>query len=366
MTIMNNQQQKSISILSSLLDIPSPSGCEASLIDEWVRLVMSTHPHAQNYNLCYQDKLGQKGISIGTGPKKIILSAHIDSIFARVQYVDSNGLIHIKHTGGTDREGFICNEVCITDLEGKFVAKGIVGKAPIHIQKMQQEAKYDDLSNVVVNIGAESKKEVEDKGIIAGLPVVYAPKYDLNFGEHRMYGTCLDDKIGVYIISEILRSLARDVDFGTWFKDYTVIILPLAQEEVGGMGAIRAARNINPDICINFDVDHAIDNNEVGISNAGNIELGKGGIISIGCDKTSRLINALIQTCKEYDISYQTCATRNSGTDTIKFQTETTDCETTLVSIPNIYMHTPVEMCDWRDVGSCISMVKNAIMHSKL
>ena len=354
---------KDTSLLSILLSGPSPSGYEASLIQDWFMWMTA---NCTDVSLAYTDKLGQKGISIGTGPKKIVLSAHIDSIFARVQYVDSKGLVHLKHTGGTDREGFLCNEVVIIGMEGTPIAKGIVGKAPIHIELEQDKAKYDNLDKVVVNVGAESKKEAEMMGITAGLPVVYAPKSNLEFGKNRLYGTCLDDKIGVYIISMIAIGLAMNKDYGTWFKDYTVIILPLTQEEVGGMGAIRAARNINPDICINFDVEHAKDYISVKDKNVGDIELGKGGIISVGCDKTPRIVNALIQVCKDNGISYQTCASRNRGTDTVKFQTETTDCETALVSIPNIYMHTPVEVCDWRDVDSCIDIVQHAIMLSKL
>lgn len=363
MNKMNNITAEGASLLKLLLSTPSPSGYEANAIDVWSEAMLK---ESKLFKLAYTDKLGQKGISIGSGPKKIVLSAHIDSIFARVQYVDSEGLIHLKHTGGTDREGFICNEVFILDTQGNLITKGIIGKAPIHIEKEQDKVKYDDLDKVVVNVGAESKKEVEEIGITAGLPVVYANSYKLDFGKHRMYGTCLDDKIGVYIISEILRCLNATKDFGTWIHDYTVTVLPLAQEEVGGVGAIRAARKIDPDICINFDVDHAKDYISVKDKNVGDVELGKGGIISIGCDKTPRIVDALIKTCKECNYPYQTCASRNGGTDTIHFQRETTDCETALISIPNVYMHTPVEMCDWRDVDSIINMVTRAIIESRL
>ena len=38
-----------------------------------------------------------------------------------------------------------------------------------------------------------------------------------------------------------------------------------------------------------------------------------------------------------------------------------TNCETMLVSIPNINMHTQNEICDWRDITSAIEIISGVL-----
>lgn len=75
-----------------LLSNVSPSGCEAGLIDKWTER-FKNNPYV---DLCYTDKLGQKGLKVGCGPTTIVLGAHIDSVFARVMYIDKNGYTTVK------------------------------------------------------------------------------------------------------------------------------------------------------------------------------------------------------------------------------------------------------------------------------
>jgi len=350
--------ERDLELLNMLLKDVSPSGGEAGLINKW-----ATRLYRKGiFKWFYEDKLGQVGLSIGHGPKKIVLGAHIDSVFARVLYVDEHGLVHLEPTGGTDREAFISNEVIVVGKHGNV--HGIVGKSPIHIKRTVEEHSYDDLKEVVVNVGAETKKEATDMGIIPGVQVVYERKICLNFGENRMHATDLDDKIGVYIITKVMEELKQHI--GDWANKYTVIAVPLVQEEVSGAGAMRVAKNINPDICFNYDVEHAKDYVQIKEDEVGDIELGKGGIVMYGCDKSQRIVDLVSRICDENSIPYQTCASYSIGTDTVHFQQESLDCETMLISIPNIYMHTAVEVCDWRDVNSIIEMTVKTIQSCEL
>ena len=351
--------ERDLGLLNMLLQGVSPSGSESGLIHNWAERLI----HTGKFKMFYQDKLGQIGMSIGHGPTRIVLGAHIDSVFARVLYVDKHGLVHLKQTGGTDRDAFICNEVIIVGKHGNV--HGVVGKAPIHIEQKVKEHEYTDLKEVVVNIGAETKEEAEAMGVIPGVPVVYERRVCLEFGQNRMHATELDDKIGVYIITKVLEELANDEN-GEWADKYTVIAVPLVQEEVGGTGAMRVAKNINPDVCFNYDVDHAQDYVQVKEEKVGDIELGKGGMVMYGCDKSQRIVDLVSAVCDVNNIPYQTCASRNRGTDTVHFQQEAMDCETMLISIPNIYMHTAVEVCDWRDVNSIIEMTTKTIQSCML
>ena len=62
-------------------------------------------------------------------------------------------------------------------------------------------------------------------------------------------------------------------------------------------------------------------------------------------------------------IPYQLgCGHRASGgTDTAQVQLSRAGVATVLVSIPNRYMHTPVEICDLRDVENAIHLIAETI-----
>ena len=150
-------------LLEMLLQTPSPSGAEKDLLLKWWAR-NSTPPkdtcNTTKLSECYKDKLGQIGFSVGHGPTKIALTAHIDSVFARVNYVDKHGLIHLKHTGGTDRESFISGNVLVLTKNGPV--HGIIGKPPIHIEKSQEKHDYDDLKEDVTEPDYDTLDKFQD------------------------------------------------------------------------------------------------------------------------------------------------------------------------------------------------------------
>ena len=66
---------------------------------------------------------------------------------------------------------------------------------------------------------------------------------------------------------------------------------------------------------------------------------------------------------KKHKIDYQeTAAHRASGgTDTAQMQLTRSGVATALISIPNRYMHSPVEICDLRDVAGAVKLLAETI-----
>ena len=52
----------------------------------------------------------------------------------------------------------------------------------------------------------------------------------------------------------------------------------------------------------------------------------------------------------------------SGGTDTAQIQLSRAGVATALVSIPNRYMHTPIEMCDLRDAENAAKLIADTIM----
>lgn len=344
--------------LYNLLNAYSPSGCETEALNVWDAFCL-----AQNFQPYYQDKIGNHAYSLGHGPVKILLSGHIDEVNARVINISKTGMISMVNTGGMDRKSLIASEVVILGDNGPV--RGIVGKRPIHLESAKERDAMEDFENLRIDVGASSDDEVRQMGIYEGCIIVYRRNVNLDFGQYGICSNSLDDKIAVYITAMILLQLQKFQS--QWDKQYTVIGMAAAQEETGCRGAQVAAKNINPDISIDFDVTFSTDG-DLGIKHEkqGSVVLGKGGVIMYGPDKSIRIASILKDVCREHQIPFQSTAGRAGGTNTNQIQLMSADCETMLVSVPNRNMHTPVEVCDWRDVESIITMITSAITEQRL
>lgn len=321
---------------------------------------------------CYSDKMGNSAFSIGKGETKILLSGHIDQVNARVSLIYDSGLIGLHYTGGIDNRILPGSRVWVL-LDSGDTIPGAIIKIPMHLNKDDEwPESYRDMSQVKLDIGAESREDVEKLGVHPGNLVVYNAPVDLDWGRNRICSPSLDDKIAVYITAMILKKLQLTLSSSksgepSWAEKYTVIGLAAVQEETGLRGATVAARNIGAGISVDIDVTFSSDDEMSGPKERiGDIKLGKGPVISFGADKSIRLNRALMETAKERGIEYQTESSLVGGTNTDAIQLSSADCETTHVALPNREMHGTNEMCDWRDVDACIELIYRAIIDCKL
>ena len=338
--------------LKELLETPTPSSCEGNGVLIWENKMknLGLSPY-------YRDKLGNVGYHIGTGPKKILLSAHIDEICMSVQDISDDGYITVISLCGIDPKILPGSQVLISDSEGKnWISRGLFCKQPIHSEDRESRNETIKIEDMRISVGADSKKDVENLGIRIGSLVVLDRNINLHFGENKLHGNGLDDKIGIYIITQIaMRAKKND--------NYTFIFLCACQEETGLRGMTVAAKNINPDISIDIDVTPAIDG-DLGVKKEiwGNIKLGEGCVIEYGPDKSRRIAHIL----ENEKIKTQSCCSPAGGTNTDPIQMFSKDCETMLISIPNINMHTQNEICDWRDIESAIDLISGVLNSDKL
>ena len=347
--------------LRELVRTPSPSGNEQEALDTFVREVQSYYDAEPK-----RDKFGNTYFKAGHGPVKVLLSGHIDEVHAMVTSISDDGMISIGQAGGIDKKDLVASDVILL-LDDHSWVHGYVMKLPIHLEhgeeKLDEVNKFQDMR---VDVGCESKKEVEEIGIHPGTTVLYARTWNLEFGNNKMTSVGLDDKIGVFVAEEIFRDIVNPKRLPRdWEDKYTVYLLAATQEEVGCRSVCVAARRINPDISIDFDVTFATDG-DLGINKSkyGDIKLGAGPVLSYGGDKSTRL-NQILKKSASGDVQ-EAAGGRAGGTNTDNIQIFADDCETTLVSIPNRSMHTRVEVCDWRDVKGAVDMVSRAIFLCEL
>ncbi|MCK4583922.1 M42 family peptidase, partial [candidate division WOR-3 bacterium] len=95
----------------------------------------------------------------------------------------------------------------------------------------------------------------------------------------------------------------------------------------------------------------------------GDIKMGEGPVIARGPNINPKVFNLLVKTAKEEKIPYQIeGAPRATGTDANVIQLTKAGVATGLVSIPNRYMHTPVELVNLKDLENITKLLCSFIL----
>ena len=109
-----------------------------------------------------------------------------------------------------------------------------------------------------------------------------------------------------------------------------------------------ASYDLNPTLAIAIDV--TFDSGKMGIPEKENY-LGKGPVICVGPNVHPKFRKKLTTLAEEYGIPYQIeVEAGNTGTDAWDIQIVRSGIPTLLISIPQKYMHTSVEMINMDDI----------------
>lgn len=345
--------------LEDLCLAPSPSSYEVEAIKIWEKYMGDLKECSSGYYLKYTDNLRNSCYSLGNGgPRKVLFSAHIDSVCARVTKIDKNGTLLFNQSGGICLKSLISSDVLVLGRKGWV--PGVVSKVALHLD--EQRDKVGEFTNYRINLGYQSADKVKELGIYPGSLVIYMPEINTNFGEDYICGTGLDDKAGMYIVYEIARKLI-DIWNNNLDTKYTIYFAAMTQEEVGAVGAKRATHNLDPNVSIDFDCTFAdtdlIESKK--FTALKEISLGSGPLVAYGADKSLELNDKLVEILEDLKMPYQTYATQAGGTNTRVIQDFSSDCLTTLLSYPLISMHSSKEIVKKSDLNACADLIVEAI-----
>ncbi|MGC9103811.1 MAG: M42 family metallopeptidase [Candidatus Methanodesulfokora sp.] len=275
------------------------------------------------------------------GKKKLLFAAHVDQIGFIVTNIDESGYLKFSPIGGWDARVAYGSKVTV--ITSKENIRGVIGTLPPHL--MKEKEKKIDFKDLVIDIGVDSKEEAEKVGVKVGDYVCLYSEPEL-VGKYRVIGSGMDDKAGLASIIYAARMLAsRKSELG----DISVYFVATVQEEIGLRGASMIGYELKPDLAVIVDVTHAKTPETKDIAF---VELGKGPVISIGPIYHREITESLIEIAERCGIRYQREADpRGAGTDAWAIQIARGGVKTGLVSVPNRYMHSGVEMVDLRDMS---------------
>ena len=336
-------EEKSRQFFYELVKTPSPTGYE-----ERIQRVV------RNYAESFADeiKVDSHGNLIASrnpsAPFRVMLAGHCDQIGLIVNYVDPDGFVYALPLGGWDPQTLVGVRVTIWGRKGPV--EGVIGRKAIHLLTEEERKKVPKVTDLWIDIGASSKQEAEEVvrvGDSATIPLDYRELLN-----NRIAAPATDDKAGVWVVMEALRR------FSGANPDVGLFAVSTVQEEVGLRGARTSAFGIDPHVGIAVDVTHATDTPTVEKKVCGEILLGKGAAIGKGPNMSMKLVDALVDVAEEKKIAYQMCAeNRITGTDAAVIQVTRSSVPTALISIPNRYMHTPVEIVSWDDMDAAAELI---------
>lgn len=345
--------KNNLSFLENYINTSSPTGYEVEGQKVWMNYIENfvDKIKTDNYGTAY-------GIINPDAKFKVVIEAHSDEISWYVNYITSDGLIHVVRNGGSDQMIAPSKRVRIATENG-FV-DGVFGWPAIHT-RIHGKDTAPKIEDIWIDVGADNKEEVEKMGVHVGCIITYPDEFKM-MNDKYFCGRALDNRMGGFMIAEVARLLKennKNLDFGLYITNSV-------QEEVGLNGAKMISETIKPNMAIVTDVTHDTSTPRMNVKKDGDLKCGKGPVIAYAPAVHHTVRNLIEKTAKENSIDFQRSAlSRFTGTDTDAFAFSNGGVPSALISLPLRYMHTTVEMTHIQDVKNCILLIYNTLLNVK-
>jgi len=329
---------ESLEFLKRLVNTPSPSGNELRGQKVWLEYAK---PFAEE---TYWDAYGNCVAVLNKGGSpRVMLAGHADEIAMSVNFITKEGFIHVRKVGGIDPAIMRGQRVNVHTRQGDV--RGVIGNVAPHLTKQEGERKVPKMEDLWIDIGVRSRAEAE-KVVRIGDPITLVDEFELLRGDVAV-ARAFDNRIGTFSVIEALR-LCRESK--TKLKA-EVLAVSNIMEEVGLFGARQIAYSLKPDVALVVDVTHATDYPCVNQCAHGDVKLGHGPTVTHGGCNHPEVIARLEAVAKQQKIKLQHEAMSNtSGTDTDGIFWTRGGIPSGLISLPNRYMHSPVELVNLKDL----------------
>ncbi|MEP0986578.1 M42 family metallopeptidase [Ekhidna sp.] len=344
--------KKSTDFLFKYLNNASPTGFEAEGQKIWLDYIK---PYVDDYEV---DTYGSVyGVVNPEAKYKVVIEAHADEISWFVNYITDKGYIYVVRNGGSDHQ--IAPSMRVNLHTDKGIVKGVFGWPAIHVRKDKED--NPTLKNICIDVGAESKEEVEKMGIHVGTVATFQDElFEMN--KKYFVGRALDNRAGGFMIAEVVRRLSENkvkLPFGLY-------VVNSVQEEIGLRGAEMISRRIKPNVAIVTDVTHDTQSPMYDKITSGDMTAGNGPAITYGPAVQNNVRDMIIKVAEKNKIPYQRmAASRTTGTDTDAFAYSDIGVASALISLPLKYMHTTVETVHKDDVENVIKLIYETVAQIK-
>lgn len=331
-------RDESLNFLRTLINTPSPPGYESRGQRVWLDYAGAFADDT------YTDAHGNAVAVLNRGGSpRLMLAGHADEIGMMVNYINDQGFLYVHKLGGVDAAITKAQRVTVHTRQGPV--NGVVGNVAPHLMKEEGERKVPKIHDLFIDIGVSSRKEAE-KLVQVGDPITLNDQFEI-LRNGLAVARAFDNRIGTFAVAETLRLLQPQK---TKLKAEISAVSNI-MEEMGLYGARQIAYALKPDIALVVDVTHATDYPSVSLPQHGDIKIGKGPAVTHGGSNHSAVVERLESVAKAKKIKLQHEAVSTAGgTDADAIFWTRGGIPSALVSLPNRYMHSPVELVSLDDL----------------
>jgi putative aminopeptidase FrvX len=335
-----SREKKVIRIFEKLAEIPGGSGFEEKVIEFMVAELKGSLPDVS------VDPMGNVIGKIGKGKKSVMICVHSDEVGMLIKYIDPKGYIYFDLNGMIDERVLLSTKVDICTDKGFYT--GVVGVKNRHLLTAEDLKRPISLSDLWIDVGAESAEEVKKWGIEVGDPILFHANFE-KIGRDTIISKAIDNRAGCTILIDLADRLKSKK------IDYQLFFVAAVQEEVGSRGARVVAQTLGPDMAIVIDTVPASD--PITPPQQATSECGKGPVIRSmdvnalgwGTIYSKKIQQRLIDTAIRNKIPFQKDIFR-TWTDASAIHTSGRGVPCGGIFIPRRYSHSPAELVKWSDV----------------
>ncbi len=306
--------------------------------------IVSRLPDTAEYSI---DNMGNLIVFVkGKKPakNKVMLAAHMDEVGMIVTHITSDGFVKFANVGGVDSAVQLGRRVKVGEKE----LTGVIGVTPIHLRRGDDEQKFPNSSELYIDVGAESEKDLD--GLVSPGDKIVFDSETVEFGA-MLKGKALDDRAGCAVLLDmIIKGTEYDMCFA-----FTV------QEEVGCRGAGCAAFAVKPDYAVVVETTTAADIS--GVSGEKEVcKLGNGAVVPFmdaGTVYSPELYKLANRLAKEKGFKMQTKSVVAGGNDARSIQTNSCGVKTLTVSFATRYLHSPSCVIHKEDIAEMSKAVSS-------
>jgi len=336
-----------LSFLQDLVEAPSPSGFEQP-----AQRVVRAHVKAFADEV-RTDVHGNVIAAVNTGGSpRVMFAGHCDQVGMMVKFINAQGFAYFASIGGVDPT--ILAGARVTIHADKGPVTGVIPRKAVHLMRGEERGKTQlQISDLYIDIGAGNRR-VAERRVAVGDPITFELGLR-TLNRDIVVSPGFDDKIGSFIVMEALRLLSRRKLKASVYAVSTV------QEELGLRGARTSCFGVDPLVGIAVDVTHATDYPGAEKKVGGDIRLGRGPVIERGANINPVVGDLLLNAAKSKKIRHQIAAAPGAtGTDANAIQISRAGVAAGLISVPNRYMHTAVEVVHLRDLTDAARLLAEA------
>ena len=334
-------------LMSTFMCTPAPSGYEKEMA---YQMKAAFGPYCDRV---YLDKVGNCiGEIAGSDPQapKIMVIGHMDSVGLVVRKLEDDGYLQVSRLGGTEEKVLAGTKFLVRSEDGRW-HPAVIGPKAHHVTPPEEKYVVQNVNQVYLDMGARSRKELQNLGIWPGCPVVYQPSFDC-LENGIVCGTSVDNRGACVTLVEMARLLSEQRPVSS------VYLVGTVWEEFNLRGAIIASRRIHPDVCISLDV--ALAGDTPNLKSVFDVALGNGPCLEMFTFHGRGTLNGVLPheglarlasaAAKELNIPLQKTAAYGMLMDSSYVQLEEEGVATVDMGFPTRYTHTPVETCCLKDI----------------